>query len=895
MTSRSFIEFYFPVRAIGEESAREKDTIRHGHISTLHAWWSRKPLASSRASIYAALVPEPKDEEEGLKRAQFISNLSKWENSLNKNLIERAREEILRANNGKTPKVLDPFAGGGAIPLEALRLGCETYASDLNPVAVLIEKATLEYPQKYGRKKIKSNDLFGEKEINPLLEDVKKWSKWVLREVKKEIGRFYPPEPDGSIPVGYIWAWTVKCHSPTCDAEVPLVSHTWLTKVGKRKVAYKIIPKGNKVEFEVKEGKAIDFDPDTGTVSRAKAICPCCGSGLSDKEVRKQFQEGKAGQKMIAVALHHPKGGGKTYRVATEEDLEIFREAEKYLEKKRRELMEKWGFDPVPDEEMNTKDPNTVAGRGYGFTKWGDLFNSRQKLALITFVEKVRQAHKEMLLEGYEDGYAEAIGSYLALEMDKLADYNSVLCRWLVTKESPAHTFWRQSLGMMWNYAEANPISSAASSWISFFKSLVRVINHLGIVNSTPATVALSSATSLPYPDNYFDAIITDPPYYDYINYAELSDFFYVWLKRTVGELYPDLFSTPVTPKTEELVPPPARHGDDKKAKQFFEEMITEAFKEIYRVLKPEGIACIIFAHKSPDAWEAIINALLNSGLYLTASWPVHTEMKTRPAARNTASLASSFYLVCRKRIGKSMVYFNEIRPQIRAKIKEKLDRSWNEGIAGADLSYSAIGPAVEVFGRYESVEKPSGEKVSVKELLEFVRKSVREYAFTKIIKSPEVKSIDEETRFYFFWRRAYGPSKVHVNKAQKLARAAGVKIINEREIGFIKRDGEFISVLDAKKRDKEFLENRVFSNMIDVLHACLLLWERDKKEEISYLLEWTGNLNNNAFWQIAQAISDVLPDGNEEKRMLHGFLYWRESYNKLKTKINRYQRTLFD
>ncbi|GFP31870.1 putative DNA methylase [Candidatus Hakubella thermalkaliphila] len=213
--NKSFIESDFPVKEVSEESTREKN-IRHGHISTLHIWWARRPLASSRASIYAALTPEPRDEEERLKRAHFIANLSKWENSLNKNLIERAREEILKANGGKPPKVLDPFAGGGAIPLEALRLGCETYASDLNPVAVLILKCTLEYPQKYGRKKVKSNDLFGEKEINPLLEDVKKWGNWVLEEARKEIGIFYPEEKDGSIPVGYLWARTVKCQNPAC-------------------------------------------------------------------------------------------------------------------------------------------------------------------------------------------------------------------------------------------------------------------------------------------------------------------------------------------------------------------------------------------------------------------------------------------------------------------------------------------------------------------------------------------------------------------------------------------------------------------------------------------------------------------------------------------------------
>ncbi|MGQ9648064.1 MAG: DUF1156 domain-containing protein, partial [Thermodesulfobacteriota bacterium] len=556
MTNKSFIESDFPVKEVSVESAREKN-IRHGHISTLHIWWARKPLASSRASIYAALTPPPKDEEERLKRAQFIHNLSKWENSLNKNLIQRAREEILKAAGGKPPKVLDPFAGGGAIPLEALRLGCETYASDLNPVAVLILKCTLEYPQKYGRKKVKSNDFFGEKEINPLLEDVRKWGNWVLEEAKKEIGKFYPSEPDGSVPVGYYWMRTVKCGNPSCGAEIPLTANWWLAKKDNKKVALKVISKSNMVEFEIKEGK-FDFDPETGTVSRAKVICPCCNSGLSDKEVRKQFQEGKAGQRMVAVVLHHPKRQGKTYRLATEKDLEIFKEAEKYLEKKRQEIIAKSqearanenpilangysllanpyslfaNLDPVPDEPLPPKETLGFRVQRYGFLKWGDLFNSRQKLALITFVEKVRQAHEKMLSEGMEEEYAKAMVSYLAIGIDRLAIYQTTLGYWHNTRELINPGMGRQALAMAWDYAEGNPIGGNAD-WNSAMEWIIGVINHCSQISLIPNSQSLipeitqASATSLSYPDNYFDAVITDPPYYDNVPYSDLSDFFY--------------------------------------------------------------------------------------------------------------------------------------------------------------------------------------------------------------------------------------------------------------------------------------------------------------------------------------------------------------------------------
>lgn len=897
MNKKSFIEFDFPIREVSEQSAREKN-IRHGHISTLHIWWARRPLASSRASIYAALTPEPKDEEERLKRSQFIANLSKWENSLNRDLMERARKEILEANGGVPPKVLDPFAGGGAIPLEALRLGCETYAGDLNPVAVFILKATLEYPQKFGRAKRKKKDRLGmdhEEEYNPLLEDVKRWGNWVLGEARKEIERFYPNDPDGSVPVGYIWARTVRCQNPACGAEIPLIRQTWLAKKDNKKIAYKLIPKGNKIEFEIREGSTIDFDPSVGTVSRAKVICPCCGSGLSDKEVRKQFQEGKAGQRMIAVVLHDPRRRGKTYRLAAEKDVKIFREAKRYLEIKRQELFERWGFDPVPDEPLPPVGTLGFRIQRYGMNTWGDLFNSRQRLALLTFVEKVREAHKRMIEEGYDEEYAKAVVGYLGLGVDRLADHNSVLQMHQPDKEAFKNTFARQALPMVWDYAEINPLLSEGG-WFSTFEWLSHFFENIKKTHdpNLPVPVAFqSSATSLPYPDNYFDAVITDPPYYDNVPYSYLSDFFYVWLKRTVGDLYSDLFATPLTPKSEEIVAYSHGKGDFESGKKFFEQMIEKAFREICRVLKPEGIASIVFAHKSTDAWETIINALLNSGLYLTASWPVHTEMKARLRAKESATLASSIYMVCRKRTDKKTAYFNDIKPQIETKIKEKLDQFWNEGISGSDFFISAIGPAVEVFGKYESVENFSGEKVSAKELLEYVRKVVSEYALSKILKSPELGGIDEEARFYLLWRWTYNSAKVHFDEARKLAQAVGIEITEKWGNGFIKKDKEFISVLDARERGRKLLEKGKFENLVDILHACLLYWERNDRKAISELLEETGNVNNNAFWQVAQAISEVLPKGDKEKQMLQGFLYGRESYQKAKR--GRIQGTLFE
>ena len=877
--NKRFIEIDFPIEKVSDESVKEKN-IRHGHISTLHIWWARRPLASSRASVYAALTPEPRDEEERLKRSQFISELSKWENSLNKNLIERARDDILKANSGKPPKVLDPFAGGGAIPLEALRLGCETYASDLNPVAVLIEKCTLEYPQIYGkkakRKKLDAFCLEYEEEYNPLLEDVKRWGEWVLEEAKKEIGKFYPKDEDGSIPVGYIWARTIKCQNPECGAEIPLVRQTWLAKKDKKKVAYKIIPKGNKIDFEIREGKDIDFDPEEGTTARAKVVCPCCGSGISDKDNRRQFQEGKAGQRMIAIVLHNKKG--KTYRLATEKDIEIFKEAERYLEEKRKELFDKWGFDPVPDEPLPPKETLGFRVQRYGILKWGDLFNSRQKLALITFVEKVRQAYEKMLAESIDKDYAKAVVSYLGLVVSRIPDTNSTICHWDGSWEKTSTTFARQALPMNWDFIEANVFTLKGYGFESILKTILNVFPIITVANENNPTVTQSSATSLSYPDNYFDAVITDPPYYDNVPYSYLSDFFYVWLKRTIGDLYPELFATPLTPKSEEIVAYSHNKGGFEEGKKFFEDMITKAFQEIYRVLKPEGIACIVFAHKSTEAWETIINALVASGLYLTASWPVHTEMKERLRAQKSGALASSIYMVCRKRVQKETAYFNEIKPQIEARIKEKLDQFWNENIKGADFFISAIGPAMEVFGKYENVEKPTGEKVSAKELLELVRKIVADYALGKVLKT-RIESVDVETRFYIIYRFNYGQAKVDYDDARKLAQAVGISIEDSK---LIKKSGSFVSVLNADDREpgKE-------KSMIDVLHSCLYYQERNDRDSIIKLLKEKRYISNNDFWQFVQALSEVLPDGDREKQMLQIFIFGKDNIIKMRKMVN--------
>jgi adenine-specific DNA methylase len=495
---KRLIEETFPVREVSRESAKEKN-IRHGHISTLHIWWARRPLASSRATAYASLVPVPDDVDRWNAEREFIIEFSKWENSLNPTMIQKAREAILKANGGKPPKVLDCFAGGGAIPLEALRLGCETYAGDLNPVAVLILKCTLEYPQKYGKpgKGVRRGDFFGSEQTreskvgNVLLEDVKKWGTWVLEEAKKDIGRFYPSDPDGSVPVGYLWARTIPCQNPTCHAEIPLMRQFWLARKDKKKVCLFPYVQDNKVQFNIVgdgyEPVPSGFQPDNGTVSRAVATCPVCGSVLKDKVTRALFQEGKAGQRMVVVVLHKPGKTGKRYRIATVKDEEIFRKAEKALHVKRDKLMAEWGIDPIPDEPTpegkGSGAERAFSVRNYGLNTWGDLFNSRQKLALITFVEKVRQVYQKMQEDGYNREYAKAVLSFIAIIINRLADKNSNLVVYNVVGEKIEHVFGRQALPMVWDYIEVNPFTDVG--WPNMQSWIERNIEHCSILNSS--------------------------------------------------------------------------------------------------------------------------------------------------------------------------------------------------------------------------------------------------------------------------------------------------------------------------------------------------------------------------------------------------------------------------
>ena len=945
MTDKRFIEETFPVKEVSVESAREKN-IRHGHISTLHIWWSRKPLASSRATVYASLTPAPKDADEWNKNRNFIAEFSKWENSLNQTMIQKAREDILKANGGKPPRILDPFGGGGAIPLEALRLGCETYSNDLNPVAVLIQKCTLEYPQKYGLAAVRpagksasniwepdpggkdgQQNLFGVRETetvynaNPLLVDVKRWGTWVLEEARKEIGRFYQPDDDGHTIVGYIWARTIPCQNPACGEAIPLMRQYWLSKKDKKKVALfpyvidgaagipaakgqsgKAIPPektrmaggvsdavgagvpvdGKRLMFRIVgtgyEPMPAGFDPEEGSVARAVATCPVCGSMVDANTTRSLFQKGKAGERMVAVVLHKPGQTGKRYRIATDHDMAIFREAVAQLEKKREELMAAWGIDPVPDEPL-TRVPvsfGVINVWVYGMNTWGSLFNARQKLALITFADKVRQTHSRMLAEGCDPDYAKAVVSYLAINLSKTTDWINTLTNWLAYIEKLGHVFDRQAIPMTWDFVENVPIVKTSGSWEVSLNVVITSLGKFPLGASRNVNIRQSSATMLPYNDNFFDAVFTDPPYYDNVPYSYLSDFFYVWLKRTLGDVHPDLFSTPLTPKKNEIVAYSHGEGGYDEGKRFFEDMLKQSFREIHRVLKPDGIAVIVYAHKSTEGWETLINSLLDSNLVMTGAWPLQTEMAGRMRAQESATLSSSIYIVARKMTRQTTGFYHQVREALKDHMDRKLERLWQEGIGGADFFIAAIGSAIEVFGKYEQVMDYEGNIVRADRMLEDVRKIATEYAVRQILHNGFVGEISDLTRFYVLYRWNYGSTKILFDEAQKLARSCGIDIAREWSGGgFIRKEKEFIRVLGPEDREPDDIKHR--EELIDVLHRCLRLWEKGKRNDLVTFLQESGFGKSEAFFRVAQAISETLPNESKEKKLLDGFLAGRE------------------
>ena len=873
---KRIIEVAFPVEAVSGSSARQ--------IAGLHTWWARRPLGTSRATAYATLVDNSirssqNNDTLSPPKHDFIAELAKWENALKPLWINEAREDILESHGGEPPKVLDPFGGGGSIPLEAQRLGCETHSCDLNPVAILIQKCTLEFPQKYGYR---------------LHDDVKKRGGQILAQVTEELTSFYPKEPDGSGIFTYIWARTLPCQNFNCHAVIPLVNQFWLAKKEKRKVALFPYEKDGEIAFRIvgteHEAMPNNFDPGEGTVTDGVVTCPLCNTTIPSKEKQALFQEGESGERLLSVVLQHRDVTGKRYRLATDRDETIFNHAERKLFDKRKLLKEKWGFDPVPDEPIPK-----VKGQGaeraitipnYNLNVYGALFNHRQQLSLITLTEKIRNAHSEMLTQGYKTDYAQAVSTYLGLWLNRVAEVSSNICRWRSDIESVVEVFGMHALSMIWNYAESNLLRKAGDR----LKTLLKPLEHLTQMRAEPAIVKHASATNLPYKNNVFNTVLTDPPYYDNIPYAYLSDFFYVWFKRSIGKLYPELLKELMTPKDDEIVMYGHRSGGVEAGRQFFEQGLSKAFSEIYRVLKSNGIAVIVYAHKSTEGWETLINALLDSGLVITAAWPIDTEMKSRLRAMDSAVLASSIYMVARKAERETFGIYQDVKKRLETYLEQKLFTLWEWGFSGADLFIAAIGIGIEVFGRYETVIDDDDNLIRANRMIADIREILERFDGDHVgIAGTQL------TRFYLRWRREHGVKSILFNDARELALSLGIELTEEwGEGSFIRQEKTNVRVLGPQERELTNVMNS--EELIDILHHAVRLWSSGNRDEMIQCLSKENIGLSELIWNVARYISEALPADSQERLWLDG---WSADKDAIKREIantveKSHQETLF-
>lgn len=823
---KRLIEVDLPIRRISAHARREK-SIRHGHISTLHIWWARRPLAACRAVICASLWPDPADPlcpqsfrdcaakiifdfasatahskelgescdhetwvkwqamaQKGVLDSHneahwnilrfalldFIADFASWDNSAIQEYLEtthaltQAAHEALGGEPGTRPLVVDSFAGGGSIPLEALRVGADAFASDLNPVAVLLNKVLLEFIPKYGQR---------------LADEVRRWGEWIKNEAEKELAEFYPVDPDGATPIAYLWARTILSEAPDqgdIPIEVPLLRSLWLAKKkGRyRALRWKRDAKGDvqtediEVTYASGERRTVRrplvevFEPrsqaevEQGPSRGGAATCPISGYTTSVESVRRQLMERRGGSddaRLMCVVTVSKNASGRSYRIPTASDVLANDRAAKALAGRGQKQTN--GFSQIPDGNLNHLRGffNVVL---YGMTKWGNLFSPRQRLTLTTLNEMVHKASNQLASSSSND-FASAVGTCLGLAVSRHADINASLGMWHNTRELITHVFGRQALPMVWDFAEANTFCDSSGAFLGGVDWISRVLEQS---ISTVGRVEQASATEHPLPDDSADLFFTDPPYYAAIPYADLSDFFYSWLRRSLFTIHPDLFKAELSPKDLECVSLSHRAAMYRnKDSAWFESMMRLACSEARRVDKSTGVGVFVFANKETSGWEAMLVALISAGWKITASWPIDTEMGNRLRARNSAALASSIHLVCRPRenstsldTGTEVGDWRDILQELPTRIHEWMPRLADEGVVGADAIFACLGPALEIFSRYSQVEKANGDSVALREYLEHVWAAVAKEALAQVFKGADATGFEPDARLTAMW-----------------------------------------------------------------------------------------------------------------------------------------------
>jgi putative DNA methylase len=884
VSGRRLIEDELPLKVVNGESTREK-SLRHGHISTMHLWWTRKPLALSRAAVFGALLPNPVDDAQRSEVLRLLAMASPFEASTNPARINPLRRLLSDAYPGTPPKVLDCFAGGGAIPLEALRLGCDTTAVELNPVAHIIEKCVLEYPQRFG-------ELDGDGQ-NALAGDFVKWAGWVRDKVEPRLSQVFGADSNGHRPAVYFWARTMTCANPLCAADIPLLSSSWLANSNRRTVWVRVSGVPGKVNLQIRNGQPpVGIDPATGTVRASSVTCPGCGTSMGPKDVREYGK--KVGFGRILYAVLDIDDRRRVYRAPSEYEIEDADTVAAALLERLPDTPD--GATAVPDELMVKSQYRRYGNLVYGIDTFAGLFNARQLYILGSLCEAVRNAHEQMLDGGMEPERAVAVATYLGLCVDRVVDYDSSMCGWHVTGEKVRNTFPRQSVAMSWSYTEIDPFAEVSGSWDGAVRWIELAIKHCSTTGYTPATVLRGDAQHLAFPDETFDAVIVDPPYYDSVQYSDISDFFYVWLKRSIGHLHPVVFSVPLTPKSQEIIESRAdpRSPEHISAEEF-EQRLQRALEEMARVVKADGIVAIVFAHTDVEAWERLLRALRAARLVVTTSWPMRSELENRPTAQISATLNSSVVLVCRAQQSGDVGFYDDVVRALEDRVSARLDAFDGMGLVGADYFVSAVGPAFEVFAQYSRIVKLSGDEIDVSELMVLARQSVARHAMRRLLGAESLAALDPESLFYLTWRWAYFTASIPADEAYKLEKAFDVdlgQLSGPRR--FARRAGSTFTLLGPQ--DRKGLSVSASPPLIDVLHLACQLWDAGRRQELEAVLGTTGMGAEPGFWSMARVLAEILPDGDRERTMLLGLTGNREALQRAAARTSAIEEpTLFD
>ena len=1038
--NKRLIEVAFPLKQTSLDSVHEKN-VRHGHISTLHIWPARRPLAASRAALIATLLPDPGDAE---KRKAVLERMAgrvveKIERKrLNGRVVEKVKEvteggilhwgrengpdldwfrdEIRKAYGGRAPKVLDPFAGGGAIPLEAMRLGCNVTAMDINPVAWFILKCTLEYPQRlagetrplpafalqdrdfmeaflkskgfksarlraqlerlgHGKGEVQLDALsqseFASGRSDPLIEadlawHVRAWGRWVLARARRELAAYYPtyaefepltpgsdfePQPmrlldtdDDGVPiieplnagfdaaylqdprnprwvakptVAYLWARTVRCKQ--CRATLPLLKTRWLCKKENKRVLLTMEPdaEGKGVVFRVQaevprnggnpaQRREIDRRVGAGTMSRTGAACPSCESIMTMEDIRYEGRAGRLGAVMTAVVVDGQKG--KEYRLPTDHE----RETAEVTEERLRALYSDIPFG-LPEEPLPSKEALGFRVPLYGFDTWRKLFTNRQLVTQRALIKAITEAEAETYAV-YGSDVAVAIVGFLACIMDRQADYGSSGCIWVNVHEKIGHQFSRFALPIVWDIAEVCPFTTASGGLKSAYEWVTRVVDHLQIATVDAPAPSVELKSAIGEQGGLYDAIITDPPYYDAIPYSDLMDFFHIWLRRlahSVSNGLQEAFVPQLGPKWDaeanngELIDDASRFdGDRTRSKQSYEDGMAQAFRACLGALKPAGRLVVVFASKSPAAWETLVAALIRAGFVVDGSWPIQTERQMRLRSVSSAALASSVWLVCKKRPPSRPGWDAAVLSEMRENITQQLRDFWDAGIRGPDFVWAATGPALEAFSRHPVVKKANDpdQLMTVSEFLREVRRMVVDFVVGRVLTrdggQEAVSGLDDVTTYYLLHRNDFGMGDAPVGACILYALSCNLSdsaLVGQHDLLSRLGRGAADDEDEGAEEDEESEEaggsgarlklkawsRRLGRNLglegpggqppplIDQVHRLMHLWRAGDQSKVDDYLDTHGLQRSALFGQILQALIELAEAGSDERAVL--------------------------